>query len=66
MILVKKNPQLFTGSNINLAKNQNGYRILIDDNSGVGLNFQVQDINGDKKKDIIIGNKKVVFVFEQN
>ncbi|MBO9570986.1 MAG: VCBS repeat-containing protein [Chitinophagaceae bacterium] len=39
---------------------------LIDDNSGVGLNFQVEDLNGDKKKDIIIGNKKGVFVFKQN
>lgn len=38
---------------------------LIDDDSGVGLNFVVEDINGDKLKDIIISNKKGVFVFEQ-
>jgi hypothetical protein len=38
---------------------------LIDSNSGVGLSIVVQDINGDKKKDIIISNKKGVFFFEQ-
>ena len=38
---------------------------LVDDNSGVGNNFQVQDMNGDKLPDIIISNKKGVFVFEQ-
>ncbi len=37
----------------------------IDNDSGVGLNFEVQDINGDKLKDIVIGNKKGIFVFEQ-
>lgn len=38
---------------------------LIDDNSGVGLHVVVQDINKDKLQDIIIGNKKGVFVFGQ-
>ena len=38
---------------------------LIDDNSGAGLNFVVQDINNDKRPDIIISNKKGVYVFEQ-
>lgn len=38
---------------------------LVDDNSGIGNNFQVQDINGDKLPDIIVSNKKGVFVFEQ-
>ena len=37
----------------------------IDDNSGVGNNFQAEDINGDKLVDIIVSNKKGVFVFEQ-
>jgi hypothetical protein len=37
----------------------------IDDNSGVGTQFTVTDINGDKKLDIIIANKKGVFLFEQ-
>ena len=37
----------------------------MDDNSGVGNNFQVIDINNDKLTDIIISNKKGVFVFEQ-
>jgi hypothetical protein len=38
---------------------------LIDDNSGAGLNFIVQDINNDKRPDIVISNKKGVYVFEQ-
>ncbi|MEO5683262.1 MAG: FG-GAP-like repeat-containing protein [Chitinophagaceae bacterium] len=38
---------------------------LIDDNSGVGLQVLVQDINQDKRVDIIVANKKGVFVFEQ-
>jgi hypothetical protein len=38
---------------------------LVDSDSGVGLNLVVEDINKDKKKDIVIGNKKGVFVFKQ-
>ena len=38
---------------------------MIDDNSGIGNNFQVEDINDDKLIDIIVSNKKGVFVFEQ-
>lgn len=38
---------------------------LVDDASGVGNNFQVQDMNGDNRPDIIIANKKGVFVFKQ-
>lgn len=38
---------------------------LVDDNSGIGLSFVVQDINNDKLDDIIISNKKGVFFFEQ-
>lgn len=37
----------------------------IDNNSGVGIHFVVEDINGDKLKDIIVSNKKGVHVFEQ-
>ena len=37
----------------------------IDDNSGIGNNFQVEDMNGDKRPDIIVSNKKGVFIFEQ-
>jgi hypothetical protein len=37
----------------------------IDDNSGVGTQFTVADINGDGLPDIITSNKKGVFVFEQ-
>ena len=37
----------------------------IDDDSGIGTQFAVADINGDGLLDIIISNKKGVFVFEQ-
>jgi len=37
---------------------------LIDDQSGVGLHVVIRDMNKDKKNDIIIGNKKGVFYFE--
>jgi hypothetical protein len=37
----------------------------IDDDSGVGTQFVVTDINGDKLPDIVISNKKGVFLFEQ-
>lgn len=37
----------------------------VDDDSGIGNNFVVEDINGDKLPDIIISNKKGVFFFEQ-
>jgi hypothetical protein len=38
----------------------------IDDNSGVGLQVWVQDMNKDGLPDIIVGNKKGVFWFEQH
>jgi hypothetical protein len=38
---------------------------LIDTNSGVGLQVRVQDMNQDGLPDIIVANKKGVFVFEQ-
>lgn len=37
---------------------------IIDDDSGAGLNITVKDMNGDKKPDIVISNKKGVFLFE--
>ncbi|MDB4925005.1 VCBS repeat-containing protein [Mucilaginibacter sp.] len=37
----------------------------IDDDSGVGLHLVVQDMNKDKKKDIVVANKKGVFYFER-
>lgn len=37
----------------------------IDNDSGVGTQFVVADLNGDRRPDIIIANKKGVFVFEQ-
>lgn len=47
------------------GKNPRWIPHLVDSNSGVGNNFQVKDINDDKLTDIIISNKKGVFVFEQ-
>src|SRR5690554_4697295 len=38
---------------------------LIDNDSGVGVHLVVEDITGDGLLDIIIANKKGVFVFEQ-
>jgi hypothetical protein len=37
----------------------------IDDNSGVGTQFEVTDLNGDSKPDIVTSNKKGVHVFLQ-
>jgi hypothetical protein len=37
---------------------------LIDNDSGAGLNIVAQDINGDRKPDIVIANKNGVFLFE--
>lgn len=37
----------------------------IDRASGVGTQFEITDINGDKKPDIVIANKSGVFVFRQ-
>ena len=38
---------------------------LIDSNSGVGTQVVVKDVNGDRRPDIIVGNKRGVFVFTQ-
>jgi hypothetical protein len=38
---------------------------MIDKESGIGTQFVVGDINGDKLPDIVVANKKGVFVFEQ-
>src|SRR5205814_28310 len=40
-------------------------RHLIDDDSGVGTQFEVTDLNGDGLLDVVTANKKGVFVFEQ-
>jgi hypothetical protein len=37
----------------------------IDDDSGIGTQFVVADTNGDKLLDVVIANKKGVFLFEQ-
>ncbi len=36
---------------------------LVDNNSGVGTQVMAADLNGDKLPDVIVGNKKGVFVF---
>ena len=35
---------------------------LIDDDSGVGTQVAATDLNGDKTMDVIVGNKKGIFV----
>ena len=37
----------------------------IDTDSGIGTQFVVDDVNGDQLPDIVVSNKKGVFVFEQ-
>ena len=37
---------------------------IIDNDSGSGLNITVQDMNGDRKPDIVVANKNGVFLFE--
>jgi hypothetical protein len=37
----------------------------IDDDSGVGTQFQVADVNGDARLDIVTVNKKGARIFEQ-
>jgi hypothetical protein len=37
----------------------------IDDNSGMGTQFTVNDVNGDQLLDVVTANKKGVFLFEQ-
>jgi len=38
---------------------------VIDDNSGVGLQFEVVDVNGDGLLDVVTSNKKGVYYFQQ-
>ncbi|HLN30955.1 MAG TPA: VCBS repeat-containing protein, partial [Gemmataceae bacterium] len=38
---------------------------MIDNDSGIGTQFVVDDINGDKLPDVVVANKKGVFIFEQ-
>ena len=38
----------------------------IDDNSGVGTQVVAGDVNGDKLPDVLVGNKKGMFVFTQH
>ncbi len=38
---------------------------VIDDDSGVGTQFAVADVNGDKLLDVVISNKKGTYLFEQ-
>lgn len=47
------------------GRNPQWIKHVIDDNSGVGVHVITQDINGNGLIDIIVANKKGVFVFEQ-
>jgi hypothetical protein len=38
---------------------------LIDDDSGVGTQVTVGDVNGDDRQDVVVANKKGAFVFRQ-
>ena len=38
---------------------------LVDDNSGVGTQVVARDLNGDRRPDIIVGNKRGVVVVTQ-
>ena len=38
---------------------------LIDSDSGVGVQFEIADVNRDGRQDIVIANRKGVFYFEQ-
>jgi hypothetical protein len=38
---------------------------VIDNDSGVGTQFAVADVNGDKLLDVVVSNKKGTFLFEQ-
>ncbi len=40
-------------------------RHQIDHDSGVGTQFEVADVNGDKLLDVVVSNKKGTFLFEQ-
>jgi hypothetical protein len=38
---------------------------LIDDDSGIGTQFSVSDLNGDGLPDVVVANRKGVYAFEQ-
>jgi hypothetical protein len=38
---------------------------VIDNDSGIGTQFVVADVNGDKLLDVVVSNKKGTFLFEQ-
>ena len=38
---------------------------VIDDSSGVGTQFSIADMNGDRRPDIVVANKRGVFLFLQ-
>ena len=58
-------PVYYLKATKNADKITSFFPVLIDDDCGVGTQFAVEDINGDKLPDIIVSNKKGVRVIVQ-
>lgn len=63
-----KDPQVIYWYEMQRDDNKKPYWIPheIDTNSGIGLQVIIEDMNNDLKPDILIGNKKGVFYFENS
>jgi hypothetical protein len=61
-----KYPPLLCWYELKLAEGKPSWtRHVIDDDSGIGTQFEVTDVNGDGLPDIAVANKRGVFYFEQ-
>ena len=61
-----KDPQVIYWYEMKRGTDKKPYWIphLIDENSGIGLQVIIEDMNDDQKPDILISNKKGIFYFE--